>query len=219
MCGRYTVQIDMIELHERFKVVLNDMYGPSSNCAPTEELPVVTNRAPEEVNYYRWGLVPFWAKDLKIGYKMINARAETITDKKSFSAPLQKRRCLVLADSFYEWKKLDKQNKQPYRIRLQGGKPFAFAGIWEHNKGLQVNSYAIITTDANEMVNQVHDRMPVILKPEDEQRWLSDSLDLKEAVDLLQPYPAEAMEMYPVNPAVGNARNKDPELTQPWHGA
>ncbi|MFW5760863.1 MAG: SOS response-associated peptidase [Cyclobacteriaceae bacterium] len=219
MCGRYTVQIDMVALHERFKVALNEMYAKSSNCAPTEELPVITNKQPEELKLFRWGLVPFWAKDLKIGFKMINARADTILEKKSFSLPLQKRRCLVLADSFYEWKKLDKKNKQPYRIMLKSAQPFTFAGIWEYNGVLNVNTYSIITTDANELVNEVHDRMPVILKPEDEQKWLSDSLDLKEAVDMLRPFPAEKMKMYQVNPAVGNARNKDPELTQPWHGA
>lgn len=219
MCGRYTVQIDMVELHERFKVVLNEMYEQSANCAPTEELPVVTNKNPEELKLFRWGLVPFWAKDLKIGFKMINARADTILDKKSFSLPLEKRRCLVLADGFYEWKKLGNNQKQPYRILLKKAKPFAFAGIWEYNHQLKVNSYSIITTDANEIVNDVHDRMPVILKPEDEKKWLSDGLDLQEAVDMLKPYPAEDMEMYPVNPAVGNARNKDPQLTHPWHGA
>jgi putative SOS response-associated peptidase YedK len=219
MCGRYTVQIDMVTLHERFKVVLNEMYEQSANCAPTETLPVITNKHPETLSLYRWGLVPHWAKDIKIGFKMINARADTITQKKSFSAPLEKRRCLVVADSFYEWKRIDNKTKQPYRIMLKNARPFAFAGIWDYNRHLNVNSYSIITTDANEIVNDIHDRMPVILKPEDETKWLSEESDQQEVLDLLQPYPAEEMELYPVSAAVGNARNKSPELSRPLHGS
>ncbi|MGK7396572.1 MAG: SOS response-associated peptidase [Candidatus Cyclobacteriaceae bacterium M3_2C_046] len=212
MCGRYTVQIDMVELHRRFKVVLDDIYQKSYNSAPSEKLPVITNQDPNQLNYFHWGLVPFWAKDKKIGYKMINARAETILEKSSYKHALQRRRCLVVADGFYEWKKLDNHQKQPYRITLQDEEPYAFAGIWEYNQDLQLHSFSIITTEANELVKDIHDRMPVILKPENETRWLDHNLDLQEIQDFLIPYPADLMKAYQVSRAVGNAHNKSPDL-------
>ena len=212
MCGRYTVQIDMVELHKRFKVVLDEIYQKSYNCAPSENLPIITNKDPGCLNYYHWGLVPFWANDPKIGYRMINSRAETLSEKKSFRHALEKRRCLVIADGFYEWKKLDKKNRQPYRIILKNEAPFAFAGIWERNKDLDINSFSIITTEANDLVQDIHDRMPVILKREDEEKWLNDGLDPVDALDLLKPYPSGLLDIYPVDKAVGNANNKSPDL-------
>lgn len=219
MCGRYTIQVDMVELHRRFKVVLDDIYNKNYNCAPTENLPVITNKDQEKINYYKWGLVPYWAKEAKIGYKMINARSETILEKKSFSVPLERKRCLVLADGFYEWKKLDKKNKQPYRILLKSRTPFAFAGLWERNKLLGLNTFCIITTEANQLVSNLHDRMPVILKEEDERLWLDKDLDPLQALDLLKPYPTELMEAYPVSKAVGNADNKSPDLIKEDYGS
>jgi putative SOS response-associated peptidase YedK len=214
MCGRYTVQVDMVEIHRRFKVALDDIYQKNYNCAPTENLPVITNKKQDQLSHYHWGLVPFWARDLKIGYKMINTRAESLTEKGTFKNALEKRRCLVIADGFYEWKKTA-NGKQPYRLVVKKGPLFAFAGIWEYHKDLKLASFSIITTSANDLVEPIHDRMPVILKPEHEKKWLSESLDPLEAKDLLQSYPAELMEAYPVSQDVGNVRNKYPELIIP----
>lgn len=217
MCGRYTVQVDMVELHRRFKVALDDIYQKNYNCAPTEELPVITNRNPETLSYYRWGLVPFWAKDIRMGFKMINTRKETFLEKDSFRNILEKRRCLVIADGFYEWKK-SPDRKEPYRFILKDGNPYAFAGLWEYNKDLNVNSFSIITTTANELVAPIHDRMPAILPPETETRWLSKALDPVEALDMLQPYPSDLMRAYQVRQEVGNVKNKNPELIEPVEG-
>lgn len=217
MCGRYTVQVDMVELHRRFKVALDDIYQKNYNCAPTEELPVITNRNPEMLSYYRWGLVPFWAKDIRMGFKMINTRKETFLEKDSFRNILEKRRCLVIADGFYEWKK-SPDRKEPYRFILKDGNPYAFAGLWEYNKDLNVNSFSIITTTANELVAPIHDRMPAILPPETETRWLSKALDPVEALDMLQPYPSHLMRAYQVRQEVGNVKNKNPELIEPVEG-
>lgn len=214
MCGRYTVQVDMIELHRRFKVVLDELYQKNYNCAPTEHLPVITNKQPDKLSYFHWGLVPFWSKDLKIGFKMINARAESLMEKDTFRNALERRRCLVVADGFYEWKSTN-GDKQPYRLTVTDGPLFAFAGIWEYNRDLQINSFSIITTSPNELVEPIHDRMPVILLPEYESKWLSNSLDPVEALDMLRPYPADLMNAYPVSKAVGNVRNKNPELINP----
>jgi putative SOS response-associated peptidase YedK len=214
MCGRYTVQVDMVEIHRRFKVAFDDLYQKNYNCAPSENLPVITNKRPEKLGYFHWGLVPFWAKDPKIGYKMINARAESLMEKASFRNALEKRRCLVVADGFYEWKKTDR-GKQPYRLTVKDGPLFAFAGIWEHHKEFRISSFSIITTEANELVEPIHDRMPVILLPEHEKKWLDESLDPVEALDMLRPYPSEMMDAYPVSQEVGNVKNKFPELIIP----
>src|SRR5207245_756915 len=149
---------------------------------------------PELANL-RWGLVPSWADDPDIGYRMINARAETVADKPAFRAAFRQRRCLLLADGFYEWKPVGK-HKQPYHFRLRDGKPFAFAGLWEHWEGddKRIESFTILTTTANEVVKPVHERMPVLLAPKDFERWL----DPKKAggpalLELLRPYPPELM--------------------------
>ena len=214
MCGRYTVQVDMIEVHRRFKVALDDLYQKNYNCAPTEKLPVITNKHPEILSHFQWGLVPFWAKDAKTGFKMINVRRESLAEKPSFKNIMEKRRCLVVADGFYEWKKSGKQ-KQPFRIMLKTGAAYAFAGIREYHKEFNLLTFSIITTTANELVEPIHDRMPVILQPESEHKWLDPHLDPTEAMDLLQPYPAELMTAYPVSNLVGNVRNKNPELIHP----
>lgn len=207
----------MMELHRRFKVALDDLYQKNYNAAPTEELPVITNRKPDVLSYFRWGLLPFWAKDIRMGFKMINTRCESFREKESFRNILEKRRCLVIADGFYEWKETSGQ-KAPYRFTLINGEPYAFAGLWEYNKDFNINSFSIITTTANELVEPIHDRMPVILKPESESLWLSEALDPLEALDMLQPYPADEMRAYKVRPEVGNVKNKNPELIEPAEG-
>ncbi len=184
------------------------------NAAPSQNLPVITNAAPERIVHYRWGLIPFWAKDAKVGYKMINARRETLTEKETFRYALNKRRCLVLADSYYEWKKTDKI-KIPYRILMKNGEPFAFAGLWEtwtDNQDNETRSFTIITTDPNELSAKIHNRMPCILRKEDEQRWLNTSLPTEKVVGLLKEYPAGEMKAYEVSTLVNSPNNNVPEV-------
>jgi putative SOS response-associated peptidase YedK len=166
---------------------------------------------------YRWGLIPHWAKDMKIGYRMINARSETLAEKNSFKNPLQRSRCLVLADGFYEWKKEDGE-KQPYRITLGQGGIMTLAGLydqWRSPEGEMIYSFTIITTAPNSLMVPIHDRMPAILDTVNAERWLQPDLPQIEALNLLKPFDAEQMKAYPVNKAVGNVRNNDPSLILP----
>ncbi|MBL7023410.1 MAG: SOS response-associated peptidase, partial [Candidatus Marinimicrobia bacterium] len=171
MCGRFTVIKSKEELEKRFGAkVSKNQYQKRYNAAPSQELPVITNSAPKLVQFYKWGLIPFWAKDKNIGYRLINAKAETITQKPSFRNAIKERRCLVCADGYYEWKNT-KEGKIPYRISLKGDELFAFAGIWEvwsSSEGQRINSFSIITVESNEQVKGIHQRMPVILTPEEE---------------------------------------------------
>src|SRR5262249_22964813 len=188
------------------------------NVAPSQDVPVVRNRhendgTGRELVMMRWGLVPFWAKDAKIGYRCINARLEDMTTSPAFSEAFKWRRCLVLADSFFEWKKLDAKTKQPYRVMLKSGAPFAFAGLWEFwKKGKeQIISCTIITGPPNELAAPIHDRMPVILPPEYFDGWLSG----KARTDILKPYPAQLMRAYPVGTRVNSPKNVGAAIIEP----
>jgi putative SOS response-associated peptidase YedK len=165
----------------------------------------------------RWGLVPHWAKDLSIGARMINARAETVAEKPSFREPFKKRRCLVVADGYYEWQKVDGK-KLPWRYTLADGGLFAFAGLWSRwdkaADGVPVETCCLITTEANQLARRVHDRMPVILAPDDYEAWLGEN-SVRDVADLLGPYPADAMRAYRVSTVVSNARNDVPECIEP----
>jgi len=163
----------------------------------------------------RWGLVPYWAKDAKIGYSTINARAEEAASKPLFREALKKRRCLIPADAFYEWKKRSAKAKRAFAFGMQSGEPYAFAGLWERWKpkdGEPLETFTILTTDPNELTEPVHDRMPVILERRDYSRWMEPGEPERPPVDLLRPYPAEKMRSWPVSERVGNVRNDDPEL-------
>jgi putative SOS response-associated peptidase YedK len=165
----------------------------------------------------RWGLVPFWAKDAKFGYSTINARAEEAPTKPAYREAFKKRRCLVPADAFYEWKRFDAKTKQPYAIALKSGEPYAFAGLWESwrpKEGDPLETFTILTTDPNELMQSIHNRMPVILEPRDYDRWLDGANPQAPPVDLLRPFPAEKMLAWPVTDRVGNVRNNDPELLE-----
>lgn len=165
----------------------------------------------------RWGLIPSWSKDPKTGNIMINARAETIAEKPTFKSPLKRRRCLVIADGFYEWKKEGK-TKQPHFIHLKDDGPFAFAGLWERWKqdDLAIESCTIITTKANELMAPLHDRMPAILSKNDFDVWLDPSVDDPEKLaPLLDSYPSSEMDLYPVNTVVNSTRNETSECTVP----
>jgi putative SOS response-associated peptidase YedK len=223
MCGRYTLALKEEILRQRFNVKEFDWkYIPRYNIAPSLENPVVLINEEKKriMTLMRWGLIPHWAKDESIGNRMINARIETVAQKPSFRTSLRKRRCLVPADGYYEWKKPAKPGKRtPYRIVLKSREPFAFAGLWDvwiNQIGQLTHSYTIITTEADELVGRIHPRMPVILRPENEDVWIDPSAeslaDLKKA---LVPYPANLMEMYEVSPLVGSPNNDIEECIQP----
>jgi putative SOS response-associated peptidase YedK len=203
--------------------VFDDSYlAPSYNVAPQSFQPVVRlNResGQRELAIMRWGLVPYWAKDAKVAFSTINAKAETITTSPTYREAIKRRRCLVPADWFYEWQKLDAKTKQPYAIGLKDNSMFAFAGLWERWKdktsGQVLETYSVITTDPNELMEPIHNRMPVILAPKDYERWLQPGEPSHLPVDLLRPFPAEEMNAWKVSSAVGNVRNNSPELCEP----
>jgi putative SOS response-associated peptidase YedK len=216
MCGRFSLTTGEAILNERFRLAGGiEPYVARYNCAPTQKLAVITQEEPRRLSYFRWGLIPFWAKDEKIGNKMINARAESIEEKPSYRNAFSKRRCLVPADGFYEWK--NENGKTPYRITLKDQQPFAMAGIWEtwkNTEGRLIHSFSIITTAANELMKAIHDRMPVILTPENEETWLKSN-DPREIRELLHPFEPEKMQAYEVSKLVNSPRNDDPALVLP----
>ncbi len=220
MCGRFARKSTQEVLADWFGVELEDMpwFAPTYNAAPQSVQPVVRlNRdsGQREFALLRWGLVPFWAKDAKLGYSTFNARAEEIAAKPAFREALKKRRCLVPADAFYEWQKLDPKTKRPYAIGLRSGEPYAFAGLWERwqpKEGEALETFTILTTDPNALMEPIHTRMPVILEPQDYSRWLDPADTAQPPIDLLRPFPAEKMCAWPVSDRVGNVRNNDAEL-------
>jgi putative SOS response-associated peptidase YedK len=226
MCGRYTVAVMEKLLKQRFNVEKYEgKHIPRYNIAPSQDNPVVlVNEEGKRIMMpMRWGLIPFWAKDEAIGNKMINARIETVAQKPSFRTPFYKRRCLVPADGYYEWRKPGKPGKRsPFRIVLKSRELFAFAGLWEIWKnqiGDIIQSYTIITTEADDLVGKIHPRMPVVLKPENEDTWIDPSVkDLQTLMQLLTPYPSDLVEMYQVSPVVGNPKNDLEECIQPVKG-
>ncbi|MBW2617780.1 MAG: SOS response-associated peptidase [Deltaproteobacteria bacterium] len=224
MCGRYTLTHDRASLSRRFSCEAGGLtLAPRYNLAPGQEGAVVVNQEGRRLRLMRWGLIPPWAKEAASGYKMINARAETVAAKPSFKGPLARRRCLVLADGFYEWpRQAGRKAKTPFRFVLAGEEPFALAGLWERwagPEGRAILSYTIITTPANELIRSVHDRMPVILDPGDEEPWLDPALrDPATLTKLLRPFPARRMAGYPVSPAVNSTANDAPALILPVEG-
>jgi len=223
MCGRFARKSTQQVLADWFGVELEDMpwFAPTYNAAPQSAQPVVRlNRdsGGREVAVLRWGLVPFWAKDAKLGYSTFNARAEEVAAKPVFREALKRRRCLVPADAFYEWQRIDPKTKRPYAIGLRSGEPYAFAGLWERwqpKDGAPLETFTVLTTDPNELMETIHNRMPVILEPRDYSRWLDSSDPARPPIDLLRPYPAEKMRSWPVSERVGNVRNNDAELLEP----
>lgn len=221
MCGRYTL-IRLAQLPELFPWIKDAPRDVPQrfNIAPSQPVLAVTNQQPNEYQFLYWGLIPSWAKDPTIGNKLCNARAETLSEKNTFKNAYRRRRCLLPADGFYEWKKLsDGKTKVPFYIRLKSKQPFALAGLWEDwqdDKGNEMRSCTIITTGANQLVAQLHNRMPVILPPSAHERWLDQrEIPPEELQDLLKPYPAEEMEIYSVSTVVNSPRNDGPQLIEP----
>ncbi|WP_350302398.1 SOS response-associated peptidase [Peribacillus frigoritolerans] len=220
MCGRFTLFTDIEEIKDRFDIQgsFDEEYQFSYNIAPSQSvLSVINDGARNRLGYLRWGLIPFWAKDEKVGYKMINARAETIAEKASFRNAYKKKRCLIIADSFYEWKKTT-ERKIPMRIKLKNHAPFGMAGIWESWKspeGISIYSCSVITTVPNELMTSIHDRMPVILKPEDEKDWLNPTNnDPAYLQQYLKSFDSEQMEAFEVSTEVNSTKNNSSNLIQ-----
>ncbi len=218
MCGRFSTTKKEEKLEERFNAKFyTETIEKRYNIAPTQRNPVITNHDPDRIKLLRWGLIPFWAKDPAIGNKMINARAETLLEKPSFKNLVAKKRCLVLADSFYEWKKTP-GGKIPFRIVLQNEEPFAFAGLWDSWKdpeGEMLHTFTIITVPPNELMESIHNRMPAILLPEHESLWIDPKLGAPDVMDLLNPYPADDMKAYTVSTLVNSPANDVPEVVAP----
>jgi putative SOS response-associated peptidase YedK len=216
MCGRYSFILEDEMIKERFGVTVRSaIYKARYNCAPTQTLAVISNETPEELSLYRWGLIPFWAKDSSIGNKLINAKSETILEKPSFKNSFRTKRCLVLSDGFYEWKK--GAVKTPYRIMRQDGSAFAMAGIWDKwnsPEGHEVHSFAILTTTPNSLMREIHDRMPVILDRRAEKRWIESTFE-EELIQMMKPYEESVLIAYPVSSKVNSPRNDSPEIIEP----
>jgi putative SOS response-associated peptidase YedK len=218
MCGRYGLVFAGQDFEKRFNLVSPPPKTESSyNIAPGMMEPVVTRNSPNTAKLMKWGLVPFWAKDPRIGYKMINARAETVAIAPSFRKPFHSSRCLIPASFFFEWDKSEKPS-QPYAIRLKDHSTFSFAGLydtWKDAEGKEFQSFTIITTTPNTLVGPIHNRMPVILHKGDEDSWLDPQSNAPLLLKFLSPYPAEEMEMYRVSSAVNSPRNDSPDLIRP----
>jgi putative SOS response-associated peptidase YedK len=218
MCGRFTLTIDPAHLQEAFPwaVIPNDL-TPRFNIAPSQPIAVIPNTGDYCVSMYKWGLIPSWSKDPTIGERMINARAESLAEKPSFRNAFKRRRCLILADGFYEWKlNPGGKTKQPVIIRLINNQPFAFAGLWEvwtSPDGSEIRSCTIITTQPNALVGTIHNRMPVILSREKYKQWiLPEDQSANQLNELLLPYPAEEMYAIPVSKLVNNPHFDSPDL-------
>ncbi|MGE0126992.1 MAG: SOS response-associated peptidase [Blastocatellales bacterium] len=212
MCGRYTLHHNPEEIAERFDVELvEELLAPRYNIAPSQIIPVIRparlNAQSREMAGCKWGLIPFWAKDPKIGNNLINAKAETIAEKPSFKQAFAKRRCLIPADGFYEWQKRGKAPSQPMYIRRRDGGLFAFAGLWEEWKspeGEPIETCTIITVEPNELISKIHHRMAAILSPDDEAAWIDPKSGVDDLLQMLRPYDSNELEAIPVSRKVNS---------------
>ena len=221
MCGRFTLTVDPAELREAFgNYTFPPKFAPRFNISPTQPILAIPNDAKNTADFFIWGLIPAWAKDPSMGSRLINARAETLAEKPSFRGAFKYKRCLILADGFYEWKSQPgTKAKIPHFIFLKSRQPFAFAGLWDEwhaPDGGSVRSAVIITTAPNELMAPIHDRMPVILRPRDYAEWLDASPRAPESlIPLLKPFPADEMSAYPVSTLVNSPANDRAELVVP----
>jgi len=221
MCGRFTLATPPEIVAEFFELTAAPDLSPRYNIAPTQPAPAILltpERAQRLFRPLRWGLIPSWARDPTIGNRMINARAETVAEKPAFRSAFRQRRCLVVSDGFYEWKK-GPGRKQPFYIRMRDDRPFAFAGLWEHweaDDGTGIESCALLTTQPNEVLRPIHDRMPVILDRANYDLWLDPTMaDVDRLRPLLCPYRAEEMKVYPVGTRVNSPTRDDPACMEP----
>lgn len=218
MCGRFSLATEQEILQEQFHFDLHEEINFKYNIAPSQKILVVGSNGQDRVGTsMRWGLIPPWANDKRIGNKLINARAETIDEKNSFKQPFMKKRCLILSDGFFEWKKQNNE-KQPYRFIMKDRRPFAFAGLWEYwNQGVApLYTCTIITTTPNDITRDIHDRMPVILPAQEYDCWLDrDFSETKKLKSLLVPYDANLMEVHPVSSIVNSPKNDSKDCIVP----
>ena len=221
MCGRFSQTATPDKIAEQFEVNEPPLFKPRYNIAPSQQVATIRlnpEAAKRECVMLRWGLIPSWAKDSKIGNQCINAKAETVAEKPSFRSAFKIRRCLVIADGFYEWQ-LQGQQKQPMWIGLKSKRPFAFAGLWEHWKpaeGAPIETCTIITTEPNELMQAIHNRMPVILTPHDYDLWLDPTMQQVEILKpLLRPFTSDELVAYPVSTLVNNPRHDAPQCLEP----
>jgi len=218
MCGRFVLIADPDEIYQQFELPMLPEIQPRYNIAPTQLVPVIVNEGARALHHYRWGLIPSWSKDPQIGGRMINARAETVAEKPAFRAAFKRRRCIVPSSGFYEWQQRD-AGKVPMYIHLRDQPLFGFAGLWEiwnDPSGGEVRSFTIITTEANAMMREIHDRMPVILKPEDYATWLqAEDVPQSALQELLRPYASDRMVAYEVSKLVNRPSVDSPECIAP----
>ena len=221
MCGRFARSSSAETISAMFGVEIGDLPA-SYNIAPSQSVAAIWQlpATDPQLHWLRWGLIPAWAKDPKIGYKLINARAETVAEKPSFRAALRQRRCLIPADGFYEWQQVaGSRHSHPYFVSLQDERPFAFAGLyerWESPDGETIDSCTIVTTGANEAIAPIHERMPVILAPQEYARWLDPGFSKIDGLQaLLAPYSAAEMKIYPVGSLVNSPKNDCPACKYP----
>jgi len=217
MCGRFTLAVDARELEEAFELASSVRLEPRYNIAPTEQVPAVRlGPKGRELVEMRWGLIPFWAKDEKIGHRLINARVEGAAEKPAFREAFRHRRCVIPSTGFFEWR-VEGRRRQPFLVHRKDGGLFGIAGLWERWRGPEgrVESFTLLTRPAAGPVAALHDRMPVVLAPEQAGPWLDPAAD-PEGETLSIPFDADAWEATPVNPAVNDPRNKGPECIAPW---
>jgi putative SOS response-associated peptidase YedK len=221
MCGRFTLAADPSELGDEFEgVQFPQEIGPRYNIAPSQPVLAIRNDGRQQADFLVWGLIPSWAKDPSIGSRLINARGETLAEKPAFRGSYKHKRCLIPADGFYEWKAgQGKKTKTPFVIRMKGGRPFAFAGLWDEwhaADGSQLYSCTIITTAPNDLMAPIHNRMPVILQRQDYGQWLDPAPRASATLNhLIRPFPDELLEAYRVSTLVNSPANDSPECVQP----
>jgi putative SOS response-associated peptidase YedK len=221
MCGRFTLTVDPAELQDSFtNYEFPSQFAPRFNIAPTQPVLAIPNDSSNRADFFVWGLIPSWAKDPSIGNRLINARGETLAEKPSFRGSYKYKRCLVLADGFYEWKSQPGTKvKVPHFIHMKNRQPFAFAGLWDvwsSPDGSQIRSCTIVTIEPNELMAPIHNRMPVILPPDAYAQWIDSAVRTPESLQaLIKPYPAEEMAAYPVSTLVNSPKNDRPECVVP----
>ncbi len=220
MCGRFTLTLDPSELQDFADYTFPSQFAPRFNIAPTQPVLAIPNDGAHKADFFIWGLIPSWAKDPSIGNRLINARAETLAEKPSFRGGFKYKRCLILADGFYEWKaQPGAKTKVPHFIHLKDRKPFAFAGLWDNwnsPDGSAVRSCTIITTEPNELMAGIHNRMPVILQRADYEQWLDPAPRTPDSLfPFLKPFPPGEMTAYPVSTLVNSPANERPDLVVP----
>lgn len=218
MCGRYTIITKAEEIANRFNADVTEFYKPHFNAYPSQLLPVITHDSPQGVSHFYWGLAPERAQNKTISERIINTRVESIFEKPVIKKVVMNRRCLVLADGYYEWKKIGKKQFIPYRVVRADRGLFAFAGTWEEYEdltGAAFHTFSILTTEANSLVKSIHDRMPVILTPEGEALWLSPNAVEHELLSALKPYSSELMDLYTVSPRINSTEIDVPSLILP----